>query len=480
MQLRLLPMWLPILLSGTSLMLVSCTTVGPNYQRSDQAMINQKNADAPFIGGKNAAFMNEPVPNDWWKLYQDEVLNTLVEQALAANTDIRIAAARLAKAESNLDYTDASHQPKINLEGSPQYARFSAEELLIPTKGKPLPNSFVYGLGASISYQVDLFGQISRTIEAATADVGAAQAAQHATRITVVAETTKAYLESCAIGHEIEVAHKTLALQSRSTTLTQRLFSAGRGTSLDTTRSSGQEDQIRASLPLLSSQKRLSLYRLAVLTGRPPAEFPKSVADCHHEPTLKSPIPIGDGMAMLKRRPDVRHAEFELHAATANIGIMTADLYPKVTLGASLGSVGLISHLLDADTVKFSLGPLISWQFPDRTRIKLRIRGAEADQQAAYAKFDGVVLNALRETESALEIYARDLERLALLKNAQTKAEKSARDSETLFKYGRQSYLPVLDANRILISTEQAVAQAEGKISTDQVNIFLALGGGWQ
>ena len=473
MQLRLLFM-------VTSLMLASCSTVGPNYQRSDQAAINQKNANTPFLGGRNSAFMNAPVPNDWWKLYHDAALNDLVQQALAANTDIRIAAARLAKAESNLDYTDASRRPKTSVEASPQYARFSAEELLIPTEGKPLPNSFVYGLGASISYQVDLFGKITRAVEVASADVGAAQAAQDATRITVVAETTKAYLESCAAGHEIEVAKKTLALQSRSTTFTQRLFAAGRGTSLDTTRSSGQEDQIRASLPLLNAQKRLALYRLAVLTGRPPAEFPTSVANCSHEPELKSPIPIGDGMAMLKRRPDVRRAEFELHAATAEIGVLTADLYPKVTLGASIGSVGLISHLLDADTVKFSLGPLISWQFPDRTRIKLHIRGAEADQYAAYAKFDGVVLNALRETESALEIYARDLERLALLKNAQTKAEKSAKDSETLFKYGRQSYFPVLDANRTLISTEQAVAQAEGKISADQVNIFLALGGGWE
>ena len=468
------------LLIVISLMLASCSTVGPNYQRSDQAAINQKNANAAFMGGKASAFINAPVPNDWWKLYQDPALNDLIEQALAANTDIRIAAARLEKAESKLDYAEASRNPKTSVEASPQYARFSAEELLIPTEGKPLPNSFVYGLGASISYQVDLFGQISRSIEAASADLGAAQAAQDATRITVVAETTKAYLESCAAGHEIEVAKKTLAIQTRSTTLTQRLFAAGRGTSIDTTRSSGQEDQIRASFPLLNAQKRLSLYRLAVLTGHPPAEFPTSVADCSHEPELKSPIPIGDGMAMLKRRPDVRRAEFELHAATAEIGVLTADLYPKVTLGASVGSVGLMSHLLEADTYKFSLGPLISWQFPDRTRIKQRIRGAEADQQAAYAKFDGVVLNALKETESALEIYTRDLERLALLKNAESKAKKSAQDSETLFKYGRQSYFPVLDANRILISTEQAVAQAEGKVSADQVNIFLALGGGWE
>lgn len=476
---HLRPLFHPLVLA-TSVMLASCSTVGPNYQRPDQAAINQANANAAFLGGHNSALTNSAVPNEWWKLYQDSALNSLIQQALYSNTDLRIAAARLAKAESSLNYADSAREPEVKIEGSPQYARFSAEELLIPTEGKPLPNSYVYGMGAGVSYQVDLFGQISRSIEAAKADLGAAQAAQDATKITVVAETTRAYLEVCAASHEIEVANKTLALQARSTTLTKRLFAAGRGTSLDTTRSSGQEDQIRASLPLMNAQKRLALYRLAILTGKPPAEFPKNVESCSHEPDLKTPIPIGDGIAMLKRRPDVRRAEFELHAATAQIGVLTADLYPKVTLGASIGSVGLTSHFLDADTVKFSLGPLISWQFPERNRIKARIHGAEADQQAAYAKFDGVVLNALKETENALEVYARDLERLALLKNAQANAQKSARDSETLFKYGRQSYLPVLDANRILISTEQAVAQAEGKVSADQVNIFLALGGGWE
>jgi multidrug efflux system outer membrane protein len=463
-----------------SITVVSCTTVGPNYHRASQAAINQPSANGAFLSGHESAFVNDPVPNEWWKLYQDPVLNDLIQQTLVANTDLRIAAARLAKAQSSLDYADAGRRPTTTLEGGPQFARFSAEELLIPTGGKALPNDYVYGIGAGISYQVDLFGQISRSIESAKADLGAARAAHDAARITVVAETTRAYLEVCSAGNEIEVAKKTLALQAESTALTKRLVQAGRGTSLDTTRSSGQEDQIHASLPLLEAAQRLALYRLAVLTGKPPAEFPAAIASCIHEPQLKAPIPIGDGMALLKRRPDVRRAEYELHAATANIGVITADLYPKVTLGASLGSVGLASHFLHDDTVKFSLGPLISWQFPDRTRIKARIRSAQADEQVAYAQFDGTVLNALRETESALEVYARDLDRLELLENANVKAKKAVQDSTTLFKLGRQSYLPVLDAHRTLISTEQAIAVIEGKVASDQVAVFLALGGGWE
>jgi len=181
----------------------------------------------------------------------------------------------------------------------------------------------------------------------------------------------------------------------------------------------------------------------------------------------------------MRRRPDIRRAEFELQSATARIGVATSDLYPKVVLGASIGSVGLDKNFLAADTFKFSLGPLVSWQFPDRTRTQARISAANAEQQAAFARFDGSVLNALKETESALEVYARDLERRALLESARQKASLAARDTEQLFASGRQSYLPVLDATRTLIAAEQAVAAVESKLASDQVNVFLALGGGW-
>jgi len=194
---------------------------------------------------------------------------------------------------------------------------------------------------------------------------------------------------------------------------------------------------------------------------------------------LARPIPVGDGAGLLRRRPDIRRSEFELHSATARIGVATAELYPKIILGASIGSVGLNKNFLDADTLKLSLGPLISWQFPDRSRIQARVRAADADQQIAFARFDGAVLNALKEVESALETYARDLERRALLEAARQKASRAAEETQQLFALGRQGYLPVLDATRTLTVVEQSVAAAESKLATDQVNVFLALGGGW-
>jgi NodT family efflux transporter outer membrane factor (OMF) lipoprotein len=458
--------------------LTACAAVGPNYVRPADAAANSPTAAGPFLGASNAAYEAEPVPGDWWRLYESPALDGLVREALATNTDLRAAAGNIERALAGLDYADAARNPTTSLLATTTYGRRSAEEELRP--GKALSNNFVYGLGASVSYQVDLFGQIARTIESAQADTGAARAAYDATRVTVVAETTRAFLDVCSFGREIAVAQRSVALQEKSTELTQALFRGGRGSTLDVTRASAQTDQVRAILPVLNAQKRVALYRLAVLTGHAPEDFPRAVQSCEQEPQLARPIPVGDGAGLLRRRPDIRRSEFELHSATARIGVATAELYPKITLGASIGSVGLNKNFLDTDTLKFSLGPLISWQFPDRSRIQARIRAADADQQIAFARFDGAVLNALKEVESALETYARDLERRALLEAARQKASRAAEDTQHLFALGRQGYLPVLDATRTLTVVEQSVAAADSKLASDQVNLFLALGGGWE
>jgi multidrug efflux system outer membrane protein len=285
-----------------------------------------------------------------------------------------------------------------------------------------------------------------------------------------VAETISAYVAACSAGREITVAQQEVALQIRSTDLTKsrprqpvRL-----------------EDQVRSSIPPLEAQRREALYRLALLIGQPPAEFPQSAASCAAEPKLNQPIPIGDGEELLSRRPDIRRAEYELHAATAQIGIATASLYPQITFGASIESVGPTSAFLDYSALKYSIGPLISWSFPNVHAAEDRIHGAKAGVQIAYTQFDGVVLNALRETESALTVYSHDLDQRALLQASRAHAATAAGDAQKLFSLGRENYLSVLDANLTLISTDQALAVLDAKISADQVTLFLALGGGWE
>lgn len=456
----------------------ACAPVGPNYHRPAAAVAERPSANAPFVSGNEAAFAATAVPADWWRLYRDPVLDSLVQEAIAANTDLRVAAANIDRARAQRTITEDARNPQTGLDASFARGMRSAQEELRP--GETLPSAWVYSLGASVNYQVDLAGQIRRAIEASDADVAATQAAYDATRVTVVAQTTAAYVEACSAGREIGVVQQALDLQRRSTELTRRLVRGGRGSTLDVTRSSAQEAQVRANMPTLIAQKQTALFRLATLTGKPPAEFDQRVAACAHEPRIDAPIPIGDGAALLRRRPDVRQAELLLRAATARIGVATADLYPKIRLGASAGSVGLAESFLGSDTLKFGLGPLISWEFPNRRRVRARIGMAEAEADAAYARFDGVVLTALREAETALTVYARDLDRRAELEEARSQAARAAKDAQTLFRAGRQGFLPVLDADRVLISAEQALAAQESRIADDQVRLFLALGGGWQ
>ncbi len=451
--------------------------MGPDYHLPDAAISNVPSATAAFIATGQSNVTAKAPPDRWWVLFDDPRLNGLVEQALAANTDLRVAAANIGRARAALAGAEDGRLPQTKIEAGFQYSQLSGEQYLLDT---PLPAMGLYDNEFDISYQIDLFGQIKRGIEAAKADEEVARAAYDVARITVAAETARAFVEVCAAGHELRVARHSLDLQRQSLDLTRRLVQAGRGSALDITRSRGQVDQFRANIPQLEAQHRVALYRLAVLTGRPPAEFPKSVDGCAEEPKLTAPIPIGDGAALIRRRPDIRQAERQLAAATARIGVVTADLYPKINFGFSALSLGSINDFYKPATIGYGVGPLISWDFPQQNRIHAQIKGAEAGADAAFATFDGKVLGALRETESALTVYAHDLDRAEALRAARDRAAQAAGQADILYRAGRQDALVNIDAQRVLASSDQGLAQAESKVAGDQVAIFLALGGGWQ
>jgi multidrug efflux system outer membrane protein len=462
--------------AGSLLALTACTTVGPNYKLPAEAKINAPTAQGPFLGAASPAVTQAPVPAGWWKLYDDPVLNGLVEEALNANTDLRVAAANLARARAIAGEADDAGGFTLETSAGAMHSRASGEQFL---KAEQLPVRNLGDVEAKISYQVDLVGQLRRAAEAAHADAEASQAALDLARVSVAAEVARSYVEACANGHELSVAQHTVDLQARSLDVTRRLMKAGRGTTVDITRAQALLDQSRASLPTFQSRRRAALYKLATLTGRPPAEFPKAVEACAHPPTLTQAIPVGDGAALLKRRPDVRQAERTLAGATARIGVATAALYPNVSLGLGGGSTGLLAHMGQPSANHWSLSSLISWTLPGGGE-RARIRQAEAGADAALARFDGVVLNALRETETSLDAYAHDLERQAALKAARDQAELAERQAQRLYRAGRSPYLAGLDAQRTLAGTEAMLAASDAQVAIDQVNLFLALGGGWE
>jgi len=469
-------LWRAFALAPMALALGACMTVGPDYKLPKDALVNAPLAQGPLAGAQNAPVAAGDLPADWWRLYDDPVLDSLVQNALKSNTRLREAAANIERSSAVVEAARAAGGFTASTSAMFERAQESGEQYLLYSK-LPVANEGVLGL--NVSYELDLFGKLRRGVEAARADDEAAQAAADLARITVVAGVVQAYVESCAAGDELAIAQQSLRLQRERVRLSQRLRDVGRGDQPEVTRGVTQAQTIAADIPRLVGRQRAAQYQLAMLLAVAPASLPPAVQTCSRLPQLTQPIPVGDGATLLKRRPDVREAERQLAAATARIGVATAALYPSISLGASAGSVGVAADLFQPDTNRWSIGPLISWSFPINGQ-RQRVSEAQASTRGALAHFDGVVLNALRETQTNLASYAADAQHVEALRAAFASAQESANETHRLYAAGRESFLADLDATRTLTSLRAQVAAAEGQEALDQVKLFLSLGGGWE
>jgi|SRR5579859_924703 len=467
---------LPGLFAAAALIGLAACQVGPDYRGPPSgAVVNAPAAGGPFVSATPGVFSAEAAPDGWWRLYRSPELDRLVSQAFAANTDLRMAAANLERSQALLREARASRQPTAEISFDPSYQQLSAEGYLHPGALHP---SGLYDTELAVSYDLDLFGRLRRIVESATAKDEAVKAAYDLARVNVAAETARAFADACGAGEALLVAEHALALQTQSAAVTRHLVQGGRAAALDAVRSEGEVAQIRSTIPGLEAQRRNALYRLAIITGHPPAEYPKAVELCAAAPILRIAVPVGDGAALLRRRPDVREAERDLAAATADIGVATADLYPRATLGATIGSTGLLSDFLRGPTNRFGLGPGIVWE-AKRSLAHARVAEAGATARLALARFDGVVLAALQETESALTTYRHDLQRDGDLMTVEARAAQAEQLSQRLYLGGKVGALTLLDAQRTRAAADAALAASHAQLAADQVAIFLALGGGW-
>ncbi|RVT93868.1 efflux transporter outer membrane subunit [Sphingomonas crocodyli] len=463
------PLFAPLL----ALSLAACATAGPNYQAPTHSVATTPAATGAFHSAAGAGVDGAaPLPDRWWRLYADPKLDALVEQALAANTDLRVADANIARAEAVLREAQAGRTISTSVSASATLARASGT-------GQPLPGTVADNLGLSASYPLDLNGRIKRAIEASNADVEATEAARDYVRVSVAAATARAYTQVCAANYLLGINRHVVALQRDTLDATRRLAANGRGTAFDVSRAEAAVDASEAALPAFEGQRQTALYLLATLLGHAPADYPADIATCAALPALDRPIPVGDGAALIRRRPDIRQAERSIAADTARVGVATADLYPQISIGGSLGLNGPVKDIGSGTSFGFSLGPLLSWSFPNRSVVRARIAQADAQVQADLAGFDGTVLEALRQTETALETYRRDAERADALARASSAASLSADQANKLFRYGRGDFLSLLDAQRSYASAEVTSASAKAQLTLDQIAIFMALGGGW-
>lgn len=458
----------------------ACSTVGPDYHLPTTAAINRPDAqtalEADAVGSNPQLAAGQPLPDRWWSLYTDPVLDDLVEQALRHNAGLKAASANLERAIAVYEQTLDAGGPDYTVEAGAQRAQVSAESFLLSDK---LPVFNLGNGGLAVGYDLDLFGKLRRASEAAQADAQAIAAARDLARVNIAAQVAGHYLDVCHANHALAIARHSVALQQRSLDIADRLFAAGRGTIVDVTRARAQLASLLAAIPPLQSRKRAAEHALSALLGEVPGRLPAGIDTCPQAPQPTRPIPIGDGRALLARRPDVRAAERRLAAATARIGVATAALYPDIHLGASLGAAGLLEDFGQAPTRQWSIGPLLTWSIP-ASGARARVRASQAEARAALAQFDQTVFDALRETRTVLDAYAQDLQRLQALRQARDAAAQAAGQNRRLYAGGRTPYLASLDADRTQANAEAQMAAAEAQVSQDQVRLFLALGGGWQ
>jgi NodT family efflux transporter outer membrane factor (OMF) lipoprotein len=467
--------WPLILIAAAGL--AGCV-VGPNYQTPA--------APAPpagaFVSPIAPAASTDQPPPDWWKLYNDPAIDQLVEDALVHNKSLQAAAANLAEARGALALARAPLFPTSTVNAGGQYGVTSTDLLISELQHeKPPPPGWYYTVGLDASYEVDLFGRIRRGVEAAKADVLAQAAAVDASRISVAGETTRAYLNACAYAQELTVAQQSLDVAGQTYDVTVREARDGGASDLDVARAKEAMERVRATLPAFDANRRIALFQLAVLTGRPPEEISAAADACKTPPKLATLLPVGDLRSLFRRRPDVRQAERQLAGDVARIGVATADLFPTISIGANAGAAGVTpSQLFRPSTDTYGIGPLLSWTFPNTLVAQAHIKQAKATAAASYANFQGAVLQALQDVESALTSYNDEIEHNAALVRVRDQSGVAFRLAQSQYNLGRIGYLDLLTAQNDLIGAGADLAASDQALASDQVTLFKALGGGWE
>jgi NodT family efflux transporter outer membrane factor (OMF) lipoprotein len=467
--------WQTVSLAAT---LLGGCTVGPRYvPPAPPAPATPTFASAT----PDTVSADQPPPN-WWRLYDTPAIDQLVQQALVHNKNLLVAAGNLAQARGALSLARAGLYPSTSLSSGAQYGVSSDQVFAnqILKAGTPTPAPF-YDAGLDVSYELDLFGRIRQTIAARKADLEAVQAEEDSTRVSIAGEATRAYIDACAYAAERDVALRLLALADETTRTTVDEARDGGASALDVARAREQEAQIRATLPAYEGQRRTALFQLAVLTGDAPETISKAADVCHAAPKLTRVLPAGDIQSLFRRRPDVREAERQLASNVALIDVATADLYPTITLNASVASAAsTLSGLGAISNLSYLAGPMLSWSFPNTLVAQAEIREAKGTASASYANFQAAVLQALQDTETALTAYATELQRNAALVTARDQSQAAFNLARSEYRDGSISYLNLITAQNDLVNAEVTLAASDQAVASDQVTVFKALGGGWE
>ena len=464
--------------------LVAGCTVGPNYSRPATPVPPQ------FAEPHAVAEARDADLALWWRRFGDPQLDALINRALAQNLDVQAAAARIREARAQERVAGASALPQVDAQGSVTRQRISEHALPVPpgpSSGGGSPAGFGlpgteftnWRVGFDASWEIDLFGRNRRQVEAASARTRAAEWNRRDVQVTTSAEVANAYLELRTLQQRLTLASAEVARQERSASLVAAQVRGGlvTGQALEQQRSALA--LAKAAIAPLQAQMAAHIHALGVLTGQPPealiAELQPAVA-----PPLAPPVPAGLPSDLLRRRPDIRAAERQLAAATADIGIATADLYPRFSLTAAPALVSTaLGTLLEWGSRAFTAGAAVDWPIYNGGRTRARIEVANARQEQALVGYRKTVLVALKDVEDALSRIDRDRSELASLQQALAGSSRAEQIARTRYRGGLVTFTDVLQAQASRISVDDRIAETRGALARDTVALAKALGGGW-
>jgi NodT family efflux transporter outer membrane factor (OMF) lipoprotein len=471
---------LPILAWLASLALVTggCT-VGPDYQRP--AVSAPAQWSTPLAGGETNSAVELTA---WWENFHDAEMDSLIHRAVQSNLDLQIAQARVREARAQYRIAAASFLPTVDASGS--YARTETSHHQPVLGSIPIPatvpfDNDVYQAGFDAAWEIDVFGGTRRAAEAAQAGVAAAGFGRRDTWVTLLGEVARNYVDVRGYQRRLAIATENIAAQSNALAITQARFARGLTSNLDVQQARTLLATTTAEMPTLQTSLQAAIHRLGVLLGQPPGALVAELSAPAPIPAALPQVPVGLPSGLLLRLPDVQRAERQLAAATANIGVAKAGLFPKFFLTGAVGQESISPSDWFTSGAKFwSAGPTVQWRIFDAGRIRANIRVQNARQAQALATYEQTVLTAFAAVENGLAAYANEQIRRRSLAQAVASSQKSLDLANQLYANGLVDFLHVLDAERSLYQAQDALVQSDRTVSVNLISLYKSLGGGWE
>jgi len=479
--------------------LAGCTVVGPDFQRPDWPAPESWSKGRPEL--KPVASMPAPEPVDpaWWSIFNDPQLTAFMARVATESLDVQAAALRLDESRAQLAIAEAAGLPTLTGRGSyarQKLSRYGIQSLTSPTtsaasgavgntvSGTPTRRSEPFDVfqgGFDASWEIDLWGGIARSVEAATAITDAAAEARRGVLVSTMAEVARDYVRLRGVQLQIQIARENLRTAQQSLRLTQQRAAGGVTTDLDVANASTQVRRNAAEIPLLQRQEAALINALGLLLGQPPNALRAELEVTKPVPPVPAAVPIGIPSELVRRRPDIRQAEAELHAATANIGVAEAAFYPSVRLGGSFGLQALqFGQLFNLSATQFAAGPGLTIPIFEGGQLRATLQLRETQQQQAALTFQRTVLRAWTDVDDALTAYQSEQARRDQLTLAAADGRRALALAQIRYEQGVADFLAVLDAERNALQTQQLLANATTNVSEFLVALYKALGGGWE